>query len=297
AWRGFCRAPTAGGTAGLAAAFRATADAWSGIEFVRYGPILEANRIERIAHWPERGNAVGRAISALVAGTGELTPERLAGSSAAGQGLTALERLLFEGEEPGRVFLEPGPVAAQRCAVASAIATNVARIARETLEGWQQPNGALDRLSTGGPEERGEAATRLATELLAALEFIADAKLGAPMGKSDAEGARPTLAEGWRSGRSLRAIRLELDGIAALARPLIDPATDEGSSAAAGLATARSVAADLGDASLGDLAADPDRRASLLLLRNAVLGARELLGPALVQTLDVTIGFNSQDGD
>lgn len=300
-WSAFCAAPSAEGFRPLDGLFREAADAWSGVEFVRYGPVLDENRIERMAHWPERQNAVGRALTTLLGRTGaaDLTSEQFAKTSVAGQGLTALERILFEGGTGAAVevpFLDASPKAERRCAVGQAIAESLARNAAAIAEGWRKPDGALAALETGDADFVREGATRIATELLAFLELIGDQKLGAPMGKGDADSARPTLAEGWRSGRSLRAIQANLAGIEALARALVDPQSDEGNSALAGLAVATSVAGDL-QGSVGEMAADPDRRGGLVLLRNAAAGARELLGGGLTQSLDVMIGFNSGDGD
>jgi predicted lipoprotein len=67
----------------------------------------------------------------------------------------------------------------------------------------------------------------------------------------------------------------------------------------AALDTPRSIAADLaaGRASLGDLTADQKQRFKAVLLRDAVLSARGASGPVLAESLGVTIGFNSRDGD
>lgn len=270
----------------LRAAYRAAADAWSAVEFVRYGPVMEADRLERMAHWPDRQNAVARALARLLSGDDAvLAPERLARTSTAGQGLSALERLLFEGD---------GPAEPRRCAVGRAVAAGLARNAAEQREGWRRPGGVLDALSADA-EVRREAATRLATELLAFLESIADQKLGAPMGRAP-DLARPTLAEGWRAGRSLDAIRVNLDGLAALAGALVDPATEEGRVLQGALATARSVAAGLGGP-VGTLAERVETRRDFVLLRDAAKSAGEVAAPALAGALDVTIGFNSRDGD
>lgn len=301
AWRTVCPAPDAAGYRRLEARYREAADAWSGVEFVKYGPVLEENRFERIAHWPERQNAVTRALSALLSRPGEegLAPEAFAHTSAAGQGLTALERLLFDPAAPDAVaarLLDGTPDAARRCAVGRAVAENLARIAAAVDAGWREAGGILDTLVRADEDTLRDAATRLATELLAFLEFISDQKIGAPMGKGGPDEARPTLAEGWRGDRSLGAVAINLDGVDTLIRALVDPGSDEGSSVAAALATARRVARDT-RGPLGLIVGDADRRPDLVLLRNAIGGARELAGAALTVSLGVTIGFNSRDGD
>ena len=299
-WRSQCAAPATLAIDTLRARYAAAADAWSGIEFVKYGPVLDENRFERMAHWPERGNAVTRALAALLArpGTEGLAPDAVAGGSAAGQGLSALERLLFDPAASDTVAtrLTKGPDAARRCAVGAAIAANLARMADAVSAGWRRPAGTLETLERADADALKEAATRLATEILAFLEYVGDAKIGAPLGKGGPDEARPTLAEGWRAGRSLRAIALDLDGVSALVTALVDPTSDEGSSVLAALETACRLAHDT-PGSLDALVQEPDRRPDLVLLRNAISGARELAGAALTASLDVTIGFNSRDGD
>lgn len=268
--------------AALRARYQDAADAWSAVEFVRYGPVMEEDRLERIAHWPDRQNVVARALARLLAADDAvLAPERLMRTSAAGQGLTALERLLYEGAGTG----EP-----RRCEVGRAIAVGLSRTAAQVRDGWRQPGGTLDTLA-GSEAERKEAATRLATELLAFVEFVSDQKLGAPMGR-DPDLSRPTLAEGWRSGRSLRAIRMNLEGFAALATALADPATPAGSSLAAAATAARAAALEV-EGPVGE----PANRDRLGRLREALRAVKDLAGPVLAAALDVTLGFNSQDGD
>lgn len=302
-WRAFCTSPRPAGLPQLEAAFQASADSWSGLELVRFGPIADDLRFERVAHWPERSNAVGKAVAGLLAGTDELGPERLGRASVAGQGLSALERLLYgdvpDGREAARrALLERSAAGRRRCALGLAISASLARIGQDTVAGWTGPGALLARLTESGPDEAREALTRLVTDHLAALHAIAEAKLGAVLGRNP-DGARPLAAEGWRSGRSTRAIRLNLEAAARFSRTALAHDRDALDSVLAGLETPLSVAAELaaGSASLGELAADPARRSQVVLLRDAATSARELSGPAFVKALDITLGFNSQDGD
>ncbi len=303
AWRAFASAPQRATLPQLVSAFRAAADSWSSLEVVRYGPIGEDLRYERVAHWPERKGAVQKAVAGLLDGSEEITAERLRRASVAGQGLSALERLLFGEAEGGAAkaqdaLLDPGPNGRRRRELGAAIAANLATIADETLRGWTAADGALARLQRADPDDAREAVTRLATDYLALLQAIADAKIGAVLGK-DADEARPALAEGWRSGRSLQAIKLNLDAADVFSRAAVAHDAVALRAMHAALETPRAVAADLaaGGVSLSALANDPKRRFRLVLLRDAVLSARALSGPELADALKVTIGFNSRDGD
>ncbi|WP_210496038.1 imelysin family protein [Microvirga antarctica] len=295
AWTGFCATPTKAGSTGVQAAFQQAADAWSGVEFILYGPISRDYRFERMAHWPERNNAVGRGVQALLARSGDdLSPERFASVSAASQGLTALERLLFDGNAPD-LYFATGEAATRRCAVSSAIAAGLARTSSQVLAEWTGPNGALAALETADAPAIDEALTRLVTDHITSLEIIYDKKLSAVLGKTQAE-VRPTLAEGWRSGLSMRAIIINLEAIAALTRALAPPPSGAGASVGAALETAHHVAATL-PPDIGRTAADPKQRPRLILLRDAVRSARDLAELSLPDALGVIIGFNSRDGD
>ena len=300
AWRAF-RAKPGAGTEAVKAAYQDAADAWSAAEDIRSGPIAEDNRYERMAHWPERRNAVSRALASLLAGEEPITPERLRRASVAGQGLTALERLLYGEREGGaaaaaRELAASTPAGARRRELGLAIAEGLDRIANEVLAAWTGPE--LARWEKASPDEARENLTRLATDHLATLEVIQDAKINTVLSK-DPDETRPLLAEGWRSGRSLRAIRINLEAAEAFIRAALAHDDERLPGAVAGFATARSLADGLAGQSLpiGQLAADRAGRMRLVLLRDAVGSAREVSGPALSEGLDVTIGFNSQDGD
>jgi uncharacterized protein len=253
-------------------------------------------RFERMAHWPERKNAVSRALGNLLSRTGteDLTPERFAQVSAAAQGLTALERLLYE-PKTAKALNEGTQTGQRHCAVGQAIAGGLARTSAAVLDEWTRPDGTLTRLETGAAGTVEEAATRLTTDYLTLFELIDDQKLGAVMGKAPDE-ARPTLAEGWRSGRSMRAIAVNLEAAEALARILLDDRKDENASL---FYTFQSTCglADGMPADIGAMAEDPKRRRNLALLHDSVHSLREIVSSTLPFALGVSVGFNSRDGD
>ncbi|AWM86738.1 imelysin family protein [Microvirga sp. 17 mud 1-3] len=296
AWSRFCAAPRKEDLAPLREHYRKAADAWSGIEFVLYGPISTDFRYERMAHWPERKNAIGRGLSNLLAhkGADDLSPERFAQTSAAVQGLSALERLLFE-QDAATAFMDGTEVAARRCGVATAIAENLAGTSAKVLDEWRRPDGTLSALQTGDDARIEDAATRIATDYIALFEIIEEQKLGAVMGDGT-DAVKPTLAEGWRSGRSAHAIAVNLEAADALGRILVDPATDPGVSLTYALRTARSMAEST-PANIGEAAADPKTRPNLVLLRDAVHSLRETAQSTVPEALGITLGFNSRDGD
>src|SRR5689334_23181069 len=122
AWAEFCAKPDEMGFETLQRAYLATADSWSQIEFLHYGPIGDEFRAERLSYWPERKNATAKALSDLIDkdGVADLTPEAFFKNSVAVQGLPALERLLFDAN--AQTELLSGARKARRCAVGQAIA-------------------------------------------------------------------------------------------------------------------------------------------------------------------------------
>lgn len=290
-WDTFCAAPKAADVGKLKVAFQAAADAWSSVEFVRYGPIAQDFRYDRMAHWPERKNAITRGLAAVLAreGVEDLTPERFRQTSVAVQGFSALERLLYdEGAESALLS------SARRCAVGKAISAALAGTAADIVKGWNGPDGVAARLAKGDPAFSREVVTRLVTDALSMQELVLDAKLKTVLG-ANIEEARPRLAEGWRAGRSARAIVLNMeslrDTVAALAGD-----TRDGRNMVAAVDAARRIAEGL-DQDIGAMAADPKQRARLVLATDAVQAARDLTEEPLPAMLDITVGFNSLDGD
>jgi uncharacterized protein len=295
AWNSTCTSKSPRDLKALDEAFHAAADAWTQVEFLRYGPIGEDFRFERMAHWPERRNAVSRALSNLISRPDAdiFFPERFQETSVAGQGFSALEKLLFE-KETRDDLRSSKPVSERLCRVGQAIAQALAATALKISDEWRQKT--LPMLEQADEARAREAVTRLVTDLLTALEVVEDFKLTAPLGQST-DAARPMLAEMWRSKRSTRAIRLNLEAAHALSQALLGSSPDdEGQSAINSLANAVSVAENTPE-DLSVAIADPRQRRQVVLLRDVVSSTRTLVTANLPAALDITTGFNSLDGD
>lgn len=289
AWTAFCAKPDDAGFEAVRAAYLASADAWSAIEIIRYGPVAQNYRLERISYWPERKNAVAKALSQLLAGEGaaDLTPEQFVKNSVAGQGLPALERLLFDGDAPKAPFLAGSPAAQRRCAVGAAIAANLARIGHEIEAGWPAIIAQF-----GYDDSDTEMKTRLATDYIAEFVFMRDSKLRPVFGK-DPSLAQPHLAEGWRSKRTKQALLINLDAAKAMAEIILKGFDAYTPSM---IDTAKSLTGELGP-DFGELAQSPKTRPGLFLVLDAVTAVRDKANDEIPAALDVTVGFNSLDGD
>jgi len=288
-WIAFCAAPADAGANTLVARFADAVSAWAAAEPIRYGPVSENFRYERIAYWPERKNDVARGMTRMLADSDPLSAETIYGKSVAVQGLSGLERLLHE-QDARSALLAGDDGAKRRCAAGQAIAGNLVRVAAEIAEGWRMQ---LDRLRNADAALAREAVTRFGTDLLTVYQVTGDLKMDAPMGKTIDE-AKPKSAQYWRSGLSNRTLALNLAAAADLTRIVLGKDESSGSFDAA-VSAAR--LAERLPAPLPDLVADAHGRRSMLLLRDAIRGARDLSAVAVPAALGITVGFNSLDGD
>ena len=140
AWTQFCADTKRDNAKALTRSFDNLADAWAKVEFVRIGPASIALRVERFNWWLDRTNATGNALDAMLASDAkDLTPEKLATGSVAGQGLPVIERLLYDKGALAALKARDG---ARRCAVGEAVARGQTAIADAIVTDWTSANGA-----------------------------------------------------------------------------------------------------------------------------------------------------------
>ncbi len=288
------------------AAYHEMADAWMAVQHLRFGPSELFLRADRIQFWPDKRGITGRHLGRLLAEAdpAALEPRRFAQGSVAVQGLPALERLFFAPP----VDADP----AFACDVAVAIGANLKRIAGGMLADWREgptPYAAVIRSAAEGNAaymDAKEASLQFAKALRAALVATTDLKLDRPLSTS-AKAIKPRRAESWRSARSLRNIRINIEtaealyrgegrgGFAALLRRQAGgQEVDQDITAA--FAQVRTRLDALPD-SLQAALDQPDGWQRLDDLRGDLRGLLALLSGPFSQTLDLPLGFNSFDGD
>lgn len=117
------------------AQFANLALSWARIEWLRVGPVMQQNRLERFLFYPDRKSTglkqVQRALSRQ--DSKAANPATLSRLSVAMQGLGALEYLLH-GKGADTLSASGSPF---RCNYAGAIADNLSHIANELRHGWQ----------------------------------------------------------------------------------------------------------------------------------------------------------------
>lgn len=296
---GYC---TAGGRAKRApidTAFRAAVTSWSGIQFLRFGPLVEGRRLERIAYWPDPKGVGLRQIRKAVASRDRSVadPARLAGKSVALQGLTALEYLLYADDgNPDRF----------RCEYAAAAALSLADIASAVATEWADPDGFAERLLRPDDDDPlyrtpAEVLAELHRALSTGLQVVQDQKLK-PMLGEDMDAARPLLAPFPYSGLGIAAIAADLSALQAFAaasgftRDLPEQQHWlDGSMAFEfdnAIRAARAVTLPVDRAVF-----DPDARSRLDYLLVVLDSLRTMIRQDLAAALGLAVGFNALDGD
>lgn len=276
--------------AALRPAYQEAFDAWLGIAHLTLGPLEEDGRGLAIAFWPDTRGMVGRSVARMVAEEDPIaTSGDYAEVSIAARGLFALERLLYDDD------FASYEADSYSCALARAMAADLAELGREVDTAWREDFAATLRSAGEAGNDRflspREASQALYTALATGLEFVADQRLGRPMGRFDAP--KPQVAEARRSGRSLRNVVLSLEALHGLADTLSDAPTPKTDAA---FDRALSAARALEDPVFAGVA-DPISRIRVEALQNDVRAISEAVGAEIAPALGVSVGFNSADGD
>jgi predicted lipoprotein len=288
--------------AAVQSTFLTVVAAWSEVEIVRFGPVTEENRLERILFWPDRKSIGLKQVQAALADkdASATDPATLKGKSVAMQGLGALEFVLFgTGSE---ALAEPGE--AYRCAYGLAIARNVEDMAAAIVAGWQDPAG-ISRQCPGVDNSLyrtdDEAMTELFNVFVHGLEMVRDVRLKGFLGEN-AGSDKPKQAVYRRSGATVISIAANLRGL----RTLLDVSGLAGRLPADSSWIAQSIGFEFDNAErMLDTAAGPilevledkNKREALAVTRLITSHLSELFGVTLAGKLGLSAGFSSLDGD
>lgn len=300
AWTKFCAAPSAAGIGALKDAFLKTADAWTAVEFVTMGPISLSLRADRFNFFPDRRNAIQRGMAEVISGTdeGRFEAERFAKSNAAAQGLPALERLLYE--QGAAEALTSGSEVTVRCTYGTAIAANLATIAKEVRDGWgDKTTGALAAVVSGkgDPVFFPDAAAvpgMILTDLSGAYQRVSDTRVLPVLGNGD---PKPLLADGWRSGRSGQVVKVMILSADALLQEIAKQLPSRTQWAVNKAATAADKAANDFPADLGAAAQTADGPAKIQSALKAFKAAQITVYRPIAAYFGISLGFNALDGD
>lgn len=302
---GFCQQPADPDLHQLQEQFHLSMDSWQFIQTVRFGPVEEKLRGYRLHFWPDKRQSVNRHLTKLLnnAVPQALNSEAFAKGSVALQGFSALERLLFAADNQAGRFRTDGPKA-YHCQLMVAITRNMAGIARDMSAEWQTMKPSHRHLiasaARGNPAyaDSTEVTARLFNSLITQIELMLDRKLRAPLGES-LQQARGKRSESWRSGRSLRNIKLNLQSVHQLTQTaflnrLLDPPLT-GRINELFLRGAQQISQIT--LPLAQAVTDPVQRVRVVQLTQTLTVLKQALTEELAPALEVPIGFNSLDGD
>ncbi|AXS42122.1 imelysin family protein [Breoghania sp. L-A4] len=303
---GFCESPSLQGHEAVGAAYRAALEGYSRIEFLRFGPLLEDHRLERLVFWPDRKSTGRRQAEAIVRDhdASVLTLDSLQGKSVAVQGLSALEAVLFDGARTA--LLAGGEDGRFRCAYARVIAENVAVIGAELVAGWTGPDNYGALLLEPGPDNpvyrsHQESAAEILGSITTGLQIIRDQKLLPVIGDS-IDKVKPKRAPFRRSGNTMAMCAAGASGL----RNFVVSMALEGVLGEESSWLANSIPFELANAArvlrsvpepLTKTAKDPGVYGKLAYVNLVLGGLRQTVGEDLAAALFTIMGFNSLDGD
>jgi len=212
----FCAAPDEEGLTAVKARFADAVSSWGHIEFLREGPVMQQNRLERILFYPDRKSTGLKQVQALLANPDDsvTVATKLKDRSVAIQGLGAFE-FLFYGTEPAAIVAEENRF---RCRYGLAIAGNVEIISGELQSAWDAPDGiARDWKAPGADNpifrDSKEAVSALIGIAVHGVEMVRDQRVKHFYKGRDSK-VSPKLAVYWRSDLTMPALAANVDGLA-----------------------------------------------------------------------------------
>ncbi|WP_407332971.1 imelysin family protein [Enterovibrio sp. 27052020O] len=171
-----------------------TMKAWQPLAGSNFGNEAAMSLSWKIQFYPDKKNTTGRQLTQLLDNASDVTPESLADSSVAVQGLGALEWLLFDKANVSAL--------AARCGVIQAVASRLKQSAIEMEAIWQ-----ANPWETASQEQRDKDSINvLAGQLDATIK-----SLSLPMGKPGFP--KPYQAQAWRSSQSLALLRSSIEAL------------------------------------------------------------------------------------
>lgn len=283
--------------------FEALVKAWSGVAFLRFGPLVENNRYERLSFWPDPRGVMLRQVSALLVQYQNGKPNVPIGqSSVAVQGIPALEYVLYRNEGVLNHSLPPGK-REPLCHYAADLTNNIAAVANELNEAWKFPGGEYAQRfmhpAANNPVYRNtqEVLAEGVKALSSGLQFVRDIQLAPPLLDSRTQ-VQVKKAPYWRSGLTGKAIAASLSGMQAfVVAPDLLPVNQKWivNQIASELGRAAQQAKGLSFSSTKP--SPPPLRQKWMLLGRIVDNAKDLTDADLASMLGVNVGFNALDGD
>lgn len=279
---------------------------WQNIQWVKVGPVVDNFVSFRIQNWPDSNNAVERGIADLLATSEKVTVELVAKKQTGAQGLPAAEMLLYPQEASDSLLTSIDK--SKRCESLTAISANIAKMANDIYTQWSPTGGNYVKNVMEGTGEftgKKDAVEELVTNWLEHVERVKDEKILKPVG--NAAPGIANLAEHALSDKSLNSIKANINTFGVIYTAgqghgfdniLIDFLDQQATATSMKeKIDAAQAAITALEGSYKDALNDETKRAALENTIDKIRDVRDTLTGEFVQMLDLSIGFNSNDGD
>jgi predicted lipoprotein len=278
---------------------------WQSIQWLKVGPVLDQSRIFRIEFWPDSNDAVARGLETLLAEPLTLTADIVSGVNVGGQGISALEVLLFTTITQESLLSASNKN--KRCEAVQAISSNLLNISTEISNEWKSTDGnyvASLKNGTGDFTNKKDAVEELITNFLESIERVKDEKLLEPWEAEDV-----TITEFSLSDASISSIKANVKAFSKIytandGHGFDDILTTHFSQSAISsdidakiLAIMTALDALDSSKSYAQLLSDDSSRILISEVVQKIRELRDVITTDFVQATDINIGFNSNDGD
>ena len=290
--------------------WRETNLAWQQVQWVKIGPVLDHSRNLRMQFWPDSKNIVTKNLDTLLAEPTTVDVDFVASKSVGGQGLPALELLLFPTSILNSLTnMSDKNDQGKRCEVLMAISENVANISADIYQAWQAEGGNYVESVTSGTGEFTnvkDSVEEIITNWLEQIERVKDNKLLIPLGTPN----NVSLIEFYLSDQALASIKANISAFKEIYTAGEGHGFDD---ILANFLDQKNIASDMTmkiDAAIDAVTAIEALSTSytnllndaegIMAIENAIQtirALRDIVAIEFVQATDINIGFNSNDGD
>tara|TARA_B100001113_G_C21082556_1_gene610573 strand:- start:528 stop:1583 length:1056 start_codon:yes stop_codon:yes gene_type:complete len=303
-----CDRPTKENFIDVRISFKDLVIAFSKIEMYRFGPSIKENNYERLFFWPDRRSRGLKQVQKILNSEdpSALKPESLYNKSVAVQGILALEYILFG---KGSEVLE-NELTNFRCEYGKAVAHSIRRVANELYQDWSGSNNFGSRFKNPGPgnyyyRSHLESIVELLKSSKEIIHILRDQKILTSITNDDEKKPNPKTVPFWRSELLIVALISNLDSVIELIKisGISSTLSDENSYISAQLIqeleTVKSVLSSSDFLGREWLIIIKEEQAveKLKYIMAPLTGAIQLLSEEYPLALNISLGFNSRDGD
>jgi len=302
----FCNAsnPSNDDLASLQQSWSSFNASWQNIQWIKVGPVLEQSRIFRIELWPDTSDIVDRDLAQVLTEP-EITADLFTSKYTGGQGIPALEILLF-----GSETLLAASDKAKRCEAVQAISENLVNISTDINNAWQSSGDnyvASLKAGTGDFSSQKDAAEELVTNWLEQVESVKDEKLLETI--ADAAPGNLSIAEFTLANEVIASVLVNIaafenlytagngHGFDDVLTSHFEQSTISDDISAKIAAINTSLALLNSEMTFEQLLNDEASRTQLTDVVQKIRELRDVITADFVQATDINIGFNSNDGD